>query len=228
MLSLHLHTHSRLWLLPVTALTNTRQSPSWTLLWWIPSQLDMLAALNMELSAWADDVLIVLREARVLTCAFVGERDTNNKRKQYFTFHTIISDNNWVFFWLYVNYFLSAACSTLKCGVSVNSLLINSPKIWCASRSSTNFTCVMLLCSLLFQQPFWWLIIRIWLFLSSSFHFCLVFLLTKCVFCLCCMTGVWKEEQTVKPAKWEGWKRLLVQCCASPVPRCRFSCRAED
>lgn len=148
MLSLHLHTHSRLWLLPVTALTNTRQSPSWTLLWWIPSQLDMLAELNMELSAWADDVLIVLREARVLTSAFGGERNTNNKRKQYFTFHTIISDNNWVFFWLYVNYFLSAACSTLKCGVSVNSLLINSPKIWCASRSSTNFTCIMLLCSL--------------------------------------------------------------------------------
>lgn len=54
------------------------------------------------------------------------------------------------------------------------------------------------------------------------------FLLTECVFCLCCMTGVQKEEQTVKPAEREEWKRLLAQCCASPVPRRWFSCRAED
>lgn len=46
----------------------------WNLLWWIPSQLNIFAALNMKVRAWADDVLIVVREARGLTSACVGER----------------------------------------------------------------------------------------------------------------------------------------------------------
>lgn len=82
--------------------------------------------------------------------------------------------------------------------------------------------CVSPGCTCLFQQPFWWLIIRIWLFLFSSFHFRLVSTDKTCFLSFCFITGVWKEEQMVKPVEREGMEKaisavLCISCSLIPV-----------